>query len=273
MNSRAIRTLQRVLAAGGSYSGPINGMRDPATVAAVDLVVLPRAGELTQDPGPWTAARRAVACLQLACRDRGIPAGPADGLWGQQTDTGHEELVVFLETGARPQPWRDREPSAGNPNAWPSQAEADLRAFYGPPLTKDQLVPVPCPWRLAIAWDQRQSTRTISCHPKVAASLQRVLGRIHAHYGETRLQELRLHLYGGCHNDRAMRGGTRRSTHAWGIALDWDPDHNRLDWGRDRAALAGPAYEPWWRVWEDEGWVSLGRHRNFDWMHVQAARL
>ena len=25
--------------------------------------------------------------------------------------------------------------------------------------------------------------------------------------------------------------------------------------------------------WEEEGWISLGRARDFDWMHVQAARL
>ena len=70
-----------------------------------------------------------------------------------------------------------------------------------------------------------------------------------------------------------MRGGTRLSTHAWGIAIDWDPERNQLKWGRDRAAFADAAYEPWWQAWESEGWVSLGRERNFDWMHVQAARL
>ena len=35
----------------------------------------------------------------------------------------------------------------------------------------------------------------------------------------------------------------------------------------------GPEYDAWWRCWESEGWVSLGRLRNFDWMHIQAAKL
>ena len=70
-----------------------------------------------------------------------------------------------------------------------------------------------------------------------------------------------------------MRGGTRWSTHAWGIAIDYDPDRNQLKWGRDRAAFARPEYDAWWRLWEEEGWVSLGRTRNYDWMHVQAAKL
>jgi len=31
--------------------------------------------------------------------------------------------------------------------------------------------------------------------------------------------------------------------------------------------------EAFWKAWEEEGWLSLGRSRNFDWMHVQACRL
>jgi hypothetical protein len=49
--------------------------------------------------------------------------------------------------------------------------------------------------------------------------------------------------------------------------------HNKLQWGRDRAAFASAEYDAWWRTWEAEGWVSLGRTRNYDWMHVQAARV
>ena len=92
-------------------------------------------------------------------------------------------------------------------------------------------------------------------------------------YGEEEIVRLRLDLWGGCLNVRKMRGGTRYSMHSWGIAVDYDPDRNRLKWGRDRAAFAGPDYDVWWRFWEEEGWVSLGRTRNIDWMHVQAAKL
>lgn len=51
------------------------------------------------------------------------------------------------------------------------------------------------------------------------------------------------------------------------------PDRNQLKMGRDRAVFARPDYDVWWRCWEEEGWTSLGRTRNYDWMHVQAARL
>lgn len=111
---------------------------------------------------------------------------------------------------------------------------------------------------------------TAARHPFL---LQRVLSRVLNHYGMEEIQGLRLDLWGGCLNVRKMRGGTRYSLHSWGIAVDDDPERNRLKWGRDRAHFARPDYDAWWRFWEDEGWVSLGRHRNFDWMHVQAAKL
>ena len=70
-----------------------------------------------------------------------------------------------------------------------------------------------------------------------------------------------------------MRGGSAWSVHTWGAALDFDPENNQLRWNRSRARFARPEYERWWRFWEEEGFVSLGRARDFDWMHVQAANL
>ena len=43
--------------------------------------------------------------------------------------------------------------------------------------------------------------------------------------------------------------------------------------GWDRTASPRPEYETSWWFWEEEGWVSLGRTKNPDWMHVQAAKL
>ncbi|TXT41117.1 MAG: hypothetical protein FD135_576 [Comamonadaceae bacterium] len=71
----------------------------------------------------------------------------------------------------------------------------------------------------------------------------------------------------------SWRGGSTTSTHGWGIAFDFDPDHNPLKWDQNRARLAQPEYAAWWQCWEAEGWVSLERSRNCDWMHVQAARV
>ena len=61
--------------------------------------------------------------------------------------------------------------------------------------------------------------------------------------------------------------------HAWGIAIDWDADRNPLRATSKDAAMATPRYAKFLDLWEEEGWLSLGRARNFDWMHVQAATL
>jgi len=87
------------------------------------------------------------------------------------------------------------------------------------------------------------------------------------------VRQLGLDLYGGGYALRDKRGGSTPATHAWGIAFDFDPGHNQLKWSDARARFARPDYAAWWQCWEAEGWVSLGRTRNYDWMHVQAARV
>jgi hypothetical protein len=67
-----------------------------------------------------------------------------------------------------------------------------------------------------------------------------------------------------------MRGGSQMSMHSWGIALDFDANRNQLRWSSAKAAFAQPEYDAWWAAWEREGWTSLGRTYDYDWMHVEA---
>jgi len=270
VNKTAVKSLQRILREAEAYIGEIDGLRGPLTNGAVDSMIDARGDEFPDGIENWSARRRAVACLQRGALDREIDAGPVDGLWGPQTDFAADALATLFETGAPPPDWRDQPVLDVNPNDWPR--ESALTESFGSPC-EARLVQVPCPWTLSLAWDLRQTTEHIGCHERVAESLRRVLQRVYDHYGEERLRELRLNRYGGCYNCRRKRGGSSWSTHAWGVAIDWDPDQNKLRWGRDRARLARPEYEAWWQFWEEEGWVSLGRARNFDWMHVQAVKL
>ena len=100
--------------------------------------------------------------------------------------------------------------------------------------------------------------------------IRAVLERVQDHYGD-QISELGLDMWGGCYNKRKMRGGSRWSTHSWGIAIDWDPSRNQLKWKANQANFAKPEYDIWWKLWEDEGFTSLGRAKNYDYMHVQAA--
>jgi len=134
-------------------------------------------------------------------------------------------------------------------------------------------VKVSLPYPLRLAWDVSTTVVSTQCHQKVATSIQKVLEQVLLYYSFDTVQQLRLDLYGGGFNLRAKRGGSSLSTHSWGIAFDFDPEHNQLKWNGSKAMFARPEYDYWWQCWESEGWVSLGRSRNYDWMHVQAARL
>jgi hypothetical protein len=151
---------------------------------------------------------------------------------------------------------------------WPKQC--DVPDFFGD--IGANLVRMELPYPMRLAWKKDVVVRSTMVHEKVADSAHRVLSATKDFYGD-RIPELGLDLFGGCYNPRKMTNGNAWSMHAWGIAFDFDPERNLYKYGRDRATLARPEYHVWWKLWEDEGWVSLGRARNFDWMHVQAARL
>lgn len=271
MKASVVRMMQTELKKAGHSPGKVDGGLGPDTYTAVNAALAGRQAELPAEWTGWTDKRKAVAYVQLLCKDRDIEVGDVDGYWGSQTEFASGELAELMATGNRPAPWRDVEPLDINPNSWPRQSGADLKSFYGEVGKNQVRVALPFPHRLA--WDLRKTVNSFSCHEKVHDSLKRVLTRVHDHYGIDRIRELRLDHWGGCLNVRKMRGGTRYSMHSWGIAIDYDPTHNQLRWGRDRASFAHSDYDAWWQFWEEEGWVSLGRTKNYDWMHVQAAKL
>lgn len=274
MLKRAIVIVQTHLKGLGHYPGDIDGLSGPGTDTAVMLGLTPRQAELPAGALGLPAKRLMTMMFQLVCKDRGVDCEPVDGYWGPVTQNAFESLIHLLDQGTPAPNWRDDEPSDANPRAWPRDTggQGDMRNFYGqpgsPPIRKVQ-----CPWTLRLAWDKAVTMRQVGVHARVADSVGEVFEKVHAHYGEPELKRLRLDLFGGCFMARRKRGGSSWSTHAWAVALDWDPERNQLKWGRDRATLDDRAYDFWWHAWEAEGWVSLGRSRNFDWMHVQAARL
>lgn len=259
-----------MLADAGYYDGAIDGLRGPHTNAAIAALLAARAHDIQAGPAGWSPRRCAIAGVQIGCLDAGFDVGPIDGLWGPRTDAAVDLLLEVQETGAPPYLWRDDGPRDLNPHGWPREAE--LEARYGP-ACQVGLTRVPVPWTLKLAWQPRTRLSEIGCHPAVADSLANVLERVHQHYGAGEIARLGLDLFGGCYNCRPKRAGASWSTHAWGVAIDWDPARNRLRWGRDKAAMAHRDYADWWRFWEEDGWVSLGRSCGFDWMHIQAAKL
>lgn len=271
MRAAAVRLLQKSLVEGGYKPGKVDGKLGKKTYGAVESALAKRIVHLPENWKDWPNSRKCIAMLQLLCKEQDIEVGKIDGQWGPQTEYGFDTLAYYREFGKFPPDFRDDDPIDVNPNEWPVQTETELiRNFGERGKYQTKLV---LPYTLRLSWDLRRTVKSFWCHEKVHDSAGRVLQRVLEHYGPDRIKELRLDRWGGCLNVRKMRGGTKWSMHSWGIAIDYDTEFNQYNWGRDRATMARPEYDAWWRFWEEEGWVSLGRTRNFDWMHIQAAKL
>lgn len=273
--SMNILELQSRLAIAGLYSHAVDGMHGPRTTQAVEALFLARP-YLKGDWRRWSAARRVIAAAQLFCMQDGIEVGEIDGLAGPQTRHAFEVYAARKRGIEGVETWRDGEnPSAATHerDRWPAQTQRAMEKFFGAVGANQTTLVLPRDYPLKIAWDRARSVTRITCHEKIHDAAKRVLGRVLDHYGPARIGGLGLDLFGGCLNVRRMRGGSAWSMHAWGAALDFDPERNQLTWNNSRARFARAEYERWWALWEEEGFVSLGRARDFDWMHVQAARL
>lgn len=188
----------------------------------------------------------------------------ADGIVGPKTEEVLKDYISVLRPIdlAIKQP----EPPVGK-ILWPTQAQCP--SFYGPPgQVKLQAIATPYPM-----YYDGKLMKTISVHTKIATSVKRVLQNVKDHYGVEQIHALKLDDFSGCYNPRRMRGGTAWSMHAYACALDFNAADNQLSWGKDKARFGKPIYNRWFELWEAEGAVSLGRSANYDWMHVQFARI
>lgn len=142
---------------------------------------------------------------------------------------------------------------------------------YGLPnqTGKGYLTTIELPFPLRIAWDKKTSVKKISCHKVIAEPLKAVFADILKQYGYDKIKELGIDLFGGCFNFRQMRGGTNYSVHAWGLAIDLDPERNQLKETSRTARFARPEYKSMIDIFYNHGFISLGKEKNYDWMHFQ----
>lgn len=234
--------LQSQLTAHGFPVGVIDGKIGPITIAA--MKAFQRKNQLKVTGVADDATMRVL---------RTLPTGTATA----------KELAEI--------PDRDAPNPSVLASPFPFPSQNDMARYYGKPGTNMAQIKLPYPMRLA--WDKRTVITKMTLHKRCADSAQRVLNRVALIYTPADRAALGLDLFGGSLNIRKMRGGTRLSTHAYGAAIDFDPERNQLSWHKPRARLSHPDALPFWHEWEKEGWLSLGRARDFDWMHVQAARL
>ena len=147
----------------------------------------------------------------------------------------------------------------------------EIISKYGKPNVTGEgyLVTINLPYPMRLAWDTDTSVNRMRCHKLVANKFLAVFNEIHRVYGYDKIVELDIDLFGGCFNFRKMRGGNDWSTHSWGIAIDLDPARNQLKETSKTARFARPEYKPMIDIFYKHGFISLGREKNYDWMHFE----
>ena len=161
--------------------------------------------------------------------------------------------------------------STAKSTGWPTQAEVRKgTSIFGKAGNESNLVNIVPPYPLYYCG---KKVKTIRVHKLIAEPVKNALADILAYYGLERIKALGLDQYSGSYNYRKTSTGSAMSMHAWGIALDFAAEKNTYAMKKPNASLSKPECEKWWQIWESYGAVSLGRECNYDWMHLQFARL
>ncbi len=126
------------------------------------------------------------------------------------------------------------------------------------PAWEDEILALaPLPFSIPLSWDPAKRATRLRCHkllvPVFEALFQEIVDR-----GMRPL----VRTYGGCYCFRRMRGGSRLSTHSWGIAIDLNPDTNPLGSQGDMAPELVELFEEFGFTWG-------GRFSRPDPMHFQ----
>lgn len=145
----------------------------------------------------------------------------------------------------------------------------DIIKKYGQPGDEKNFTYMTFPFPMRIAWDKKVIATRTRVHKAAAPSLKAAFKEILAVYGLEKVQKLGIDLFGGCYNFRQMRGGKEWSVHSWALAIDLDPGRNQLRETSATARFARPEYKDMIDILEKHGWYSLGRAKNYDWMHFQ----
>jgi len=162
----------------------------------------------------------------------------------------------------------------------------NVTAKYGKPGDDDNLTRITPPYPLYYQAFRKsknnntyaQQITSLCVHKDVAPSLLKAFNEIKAAYTPKEIEDLGLNCCSGTLVVRKKRGGNTWSMHSWGIAIDLLAGENVLKannaYGSTHsnppAQFTLPDYAKFVNIMESNGWYSLGKWGDYDWMHFQA---
>ncbi|MDQ2719934.1 MAG: M15 family metallopeptidase [Bacteroidota bacterium] len=173
----------------------------------------------------------------------------------------------------------------------PPHGRKEIEEIFGNPATpagklskvwKDSniiLAAPPAGWQLYYQDGSKLSpVKGISIHKLLVESFHEALSQIW-NYAKNKIggtpndDDIRKWIHGLCLDQtnggfdfRPITGGTLLSLHAYGIAIDWDAEHNPR-----KKPLTKTLPDWWYRIWADLGWSNGCHFPTPDPMHVQYA--
>lgn len=259
--------LQTLLKDAGLYDGVIDGIAGGKTFDGIRKV-LDGAG-ITG----ISESRRPVAAAQVLLNFAGFEAGAVDGYEGHNTANAfaawrHQKLTDRKLVVAR----RKAYSFARRPDI-PLQSQVDH--FYGTPgaQIKAQLETKVLPFHMRLDWALDQVVTKITLHRLVVDRYIGALEEVRDHYGLDSMRGLGIDRFAGGYVHRKMRGGTKWSMHAYGVAVDHYAALNGLTTRCPAALFCGDEYQPFLNIMEKNGWLPAIRLWGADAMHFQVARM
>lgn len=140
---------------------------------------------------------------------------------------------------------------------------------YGQPIDDTYLVDTILPFQMYFSWDPSYWIGKFKVHKKIKDNVEAAFHCIYEHYGLEEIIRLKINEWGGCHNDRKMRGSNKWSRHAWGIAIDLFPTKNGLRTKAPDAAFSHKEYRPLIDIMYEHNFINYGVEKGYDWMHFE----
>lgn len=148
--------------------------------------------------------------------------------------------------------------------------EKEKFTYLGPPGNMGALTRVRLPWETVLSWKPNYQIFSFDAHKITAPALGAIFLEVKSKYTWEQIQEMGLNIWGGCYNFRSVRTNKNYfSAHAWGMAVDFDPQRNGLYTPTQDANLA--KYPDLEAIFNRHGFINLGRVIGRDWMHYEAS--